>query len=1123
MPEKRLDDDRSIPPKQRADLDARKAQLTPAQVARFQRALHSPEGQRGRHAITPRPRSAGTPLSFAQERLWFLQQLNPGDVAYNRPVAVRLLGPLDPRRLERSLTATIARHEVLRSVFRQSNDAPALTIAPPSPFKLQMMDLTHDPVEVRDAHAHARIQEALRRPMMLNRAPLLHGTLIRLAAENHILLLCTHQIVFDAWSAGLLLRDLFATYAHAGSVERTDLPHLPIVYADYAYWQRQRFEQGEYASAIAYWAGLLRDPPDRLELHRDRRETVSHAEEGGVIETVIPEDLMTRLKALASGETASLFCALLQGLAILLGRHAGGQEDLVIATPVAGRTNVETENLIGPFVNTLALRCDLTGEPTVRELLRRTGEIVLNALEHQEAPFDKVIEALHPHRTSAQTPLASVMVNLENVPWRTVTPPNLTIEPLPLYPPAPPMDLSIEIRKESRRGWVCSALYRTSQFEPDTLERMLDHYVRLLQGFLIDPERGIEDLDMLSPGESAQLLAQSAHTEQAVPDVRADGLFTAQALRFPDAVAILCDNQLTTYGEMARLVAALSGALRDRGVRPGDAVAILLDRSRILPASILAVLGLGAAYVPLDPSAPADRLQHIIDDAQVRCLIAHKHLDPGPTFWTGARLLVGDHAFADPGAPRRTLEPAISAVASPEGVACIIYTSGSTGKPKGARLTHRGIVNHILGVYATLQVDAAATILQIPPAAFDMSIRDLIGPLTCGAKTVILTEEQRRSPLAIVEAMKAHDVTTILGIVPSLLSVLVDTMLSERVSVPSLRVVAAGGEIYPKDLARRARRAFGPSVQLYNLYGPTEATGTSTYYRIDQIAADATSIPIGRPLPNVGTYVLDDHHRLAGIGVPGELHIAGPGVANGYLNRPELTAQRFVPNPFQVGERMYKTGDIARWLASGDLEFLGRRDRQIKLRGFRIELEEVECAVREYPSVREAHVLDVKGVTGNHRLVAFVVADGPLEDPRKTFRRHLEERLPQYMVPAQFVIVESIPRTTRGKIDEASLLAELCEAPCLESAYADTRTPCEHRIAEIWRESLELERIGVHDNFFELGGHSLLALRVAGRIERTLGVRVPIRVLFDHPTVAGIAEWLDHHRLESPEQRPEGA
>ena len=1094
-----LTDAKSSP---RQQLTSRRMNLPPAQAKQFEERTRRTNDAQAASEIHPQPLDTSRPLSFSQERLWFLQQLDPEDRCHTRPVAARLIGKLNTTILERSLTEISRRHEVLRATFDNADGSLQQKISPVYPIKLRVEDCSNLPSDDRESRTLAILREGARELFDLSTGPILRGTLVRLGIKEHVLLLVTHHIASDAWSSEILMDELFTLYGQLGDGSRPNLPTLPIAYADYALWQKEQFELGALDDSLKYWVDTLRDLPDRMRLPTDRPRQAIQTSEGACERLRLCPDLVRDLESLARTEQMRLFSVLLAVFAVLIQRYTG-MEDFLVGTPVAGRTKIQAEGVIGPFVNTVVLRCNLSGDPTGLELVGRIQQTFLNALEHQEVPFEKVVEAVSPDRELGRAPLFDVMFNLENVLHRAPSSPDLKVEPYPLDVIAVEIDFLAEICSEADDSLTCEFSYRADMFDRETIQRSLGHYQTLLRSIAENANRPISRLPMLPDTERHRLLVEWNDTQHPYPEDRSiHELFEAQVERTPDQVAVVFGDESLSYRELAERVERLAKQLRHRGVRENAPVGIYLERSLHLPVSILAVLKAGGAYVPIDRAVPLKRLTFMLEDATVHCLITEQSLNRDLSAWKGERIVV------DGTPPTERLERSNEVSLAPnrslpDGIACIFYTSGSTGMPKGVMLTHQGVVNHLVGVYEALDVRPDDVILQILSAAFDMSLRDLIGPLLHGVRVVLLTEWQIKDPAEIVSAMRAQNVTAILGIVPSLLSALVETVAVKGIRIPSLRLVATGGETHSRSLAEKALAAFDRQVHLYNCYGPTEATGEAIAYRIADIPPDQASVPIGRPLPNVRVYILNQSLQLAGIGIRGEIHLAGPGVAKGYTNRPELTAERFIRSPFDSDVVLYKTGDLARWLASGEIEFLGRMDRQIKLRGYRIEPGEIEAVLCEHTAVRQAMVGIYEPFPGERRLAAYVVSSASLADLAASLRESLQERLPHYMIPSQFIVLDRLPLTARGKVDHAALPRPTSSQRTPAESFVEPRTPFESSIAAIWKQVLNVDQIGVHDNFFELGGHSLSLMRVAAAIDHKLGIRPSLRALYEASTVEG--------------------
>ncbi len=1042
------------------------------------------------------------PMSFAQERLWFLEQLEPGTSLYNVSLALRLTGPLVEEALRNALDAIVARHEVIRTTYAASEGTPVQVIHPPCPVDWAKIDLSTLAEERRDVDAQAYVVQEARRPFDLSSDLMLRARLFRLTPDDHILLLVMHHIATDGWSTDLLWHEFSVLYNAQVHSEEPKLPDLTIRYADYALWQREILQGSILERDLAYWRRQL-EGVSRLSMPTDRTRGAEPDHHGASVSVNLPTSLVDQLKRLAREENATLFMVLLAVLMVMLRRYTG-QDDICVGAPIAGRTRSDVEKLIGFFVNMLVFREDLSGEPSFRDFLRSVRSTCLEAYEHQELPFEALVAELQPARVRNQTPFFQVTLSLQHGDPRSPQFSRLTSERVPIPTTTSKFDLSVAAR-ESTSGLFMSMTYSTALFDRETIQRALVHYELLLRSIAEDANQPISALPMLPATEKKRLLVEWNDTQRAYPKNRCiHELFEAQVARTPDKIAVVCGDESVSYRGLARRVERLAEQLRCCGVRRNVPVGIHLERSINLPVSILAVLKAGGAYVPFDMTVPRQRLIFMLEDAAVRCLITQRSLDIDLSTWKGERIVVDGTPPTEVGAnegshtPERWL---------PDGIACIFYTSGSTGKPKGVMQTHRGVVNHLVGTYAMLGIQPDDVVLQIASPAFDMSLRDLIGPLIHGVRVVLLGERQIKNPAEIISTVQAQSITTILGTVPSLLSVLVDTVSAQGTQIPTLRLVATSGETHSRGLAQRMLATFGQQVNLYNCYGPTEATGVATIYRIANLPPGQSSIPIGHPLPNVSVYVLDRSLQPTGVGIPGDLYLAGPGVAEGYVNRPRLTAERFIRSPFDSDTILYKTGDLGRWLACGELEFLGRADRQIKLRGYRIELREIEAVLCKHPEVRQAVVEVYEPMPGEQRLAAYVVvSDATSGNLAAPLREHLRERLPRYMLPSQFIVLDELPLTPRGKLDHAalSLLARMQESPI--KAFVGPETPIEMSIAKIWRNVLGVDRISIHDGFFDLGGHSLLAVRLIARIEKTFGISLPLAVLFDSPTIEALSQ-----------------
>ncbi|GAB3833615.1 amino acid adenylation domain-containing protein [Dactylosporangium cerinum] len=1021
--------------------------------------------------IPVRPPGTTPPLSFAQERLWFMEQFAPGTAAYHIPVARRLRGALDQAALSRSLDDVVARHESLRTRYPVTDDGkPVLDLAEPGPVTLTVVDALDD-------EAAARIvDEAVGRLFDLVHGPLLHALLVRLAADDHVLLLVTHHSISDGWSSEVLVGEVLAGYdAHAAGVP-SPIPPLPVQYGDFAAWQRERLTGAAMAREVDHWrtelAGVepLALPTDRP---RPRQQTFDGAGYGFDID----RDLLDGLTALGRAHGATVYMVLLAAFQVVLSRHSG-QRDFAVGSPIAGRPEPELERLIGMFVNVLAMRARLDGDPTFAELVERTRETCLAAYAHQELPFAQLVSELNVPRDVSRSPVFQAVLAVQN--YAAAGPPTgpLDVTPFGLRATGTRFDLELFVM-EYPSGLRGAFNYNVDLFDEATIARLGRHLDQLLRFVVAHPDAPVSTVDLLEPAEREQVLHGWNDTAADFPDsATLPGLIAEQAARTPDAVAVQFQDRRLTYRELDAAADRVARRLRAEGAGPGGLVAVSAERSTDLVVGLLGVLKSGAAYVPLDPDYPADRLAFMLADAAAPVLLTQSRL-PVPD--TTATVIFLD----DPSAFARKLPPVPDAPQAGD-VAYMIYTSGSTGKPKGVPNTHRGIVNRLDWMQRTYRLDGTDVVLQKTPASFDVSVWEFFWPLITGARLVLAKPGGHKDAAYLRDLIVREGVTTT-HFVPSMLAM----FLAEDgvAACTSLRRVVCSGEELPPD-AVRAFAAALPATPLWNLYGPTEAAVDVSAW---ECGAAVDMVPIGAPIQNIRLYVLDPAGQPVPPGVPGELHIGGVGLALGYHDRPGLTATRFVPDPFgPPGGRLYRTGDLTRWRTDGTIEFLGRIDHQVKLRGLRIELGEIEAALRAQPGVTEAAVTVREDRPGDKRLVAYLV--GLLEPDPAALKSALKKVLPDYMVPTAFVGLARLPLGPSGKLDRRALPAPVAAAAGADAA--PPTTPAELIFAAIWADVLGLPSVGIDDDFFDLGGHSLLATQVVARARKQLdGVGQPVSVM----------------------------
>ncbi|MEY9590698.1 amino acid adenylation domain-containing protein [Bradyrhizobium yuanmingense] len=1061
-------------------------------------------------SIAPVSRHEPLVLSFAQQRLWFLAQLHEGSTNYHIPLALRLRGLLDRRAWQHSLDRLFARHEALRSVFVATQGKPRVEVLPPD---AGLPILEQDLRERSDAEAALLdlCHEEGRTPFDLVRGPLIRGRLIRIADEEHVFLLTQHHIVSDGWSMGLLLGELSQLYRAFEAGQDDPLPPLAIQYPDYAAWQRQWLSGERLQKQAQYWRKALAGTA-RLVLPTDHARPAQQSFAAAAIPIVIDADLTRELKRLSLQHGTTLFMTVLAAWAAVLSRLSG-QDDLVIGVPSANRGHREIEELIGFFVNTLALRLDLSGEPSVSELLERTRRTVLAAQEHQDLPFEQVVEIVQPPRALDHTPLFQVMLAWENNAVGSLDLPGLSVEAAGEEIDQAKFDLELSLGEHGEE--IAGTLgYATALFDQATIERQRGYLIAVLRAMAADAQQEVRRIELLPIAERTYLLEELNRTAAPYPAERCiHELFEAQVQKTPHAVAVICEDERLSYGELNARANRLAHHLIALGVRPDQPVAICVERSPMMVVGLLAILKAGGAYVPLDPAYPSVRLRQVLNDAVPRLLLTD----------VAGRAALGGHVPADVSVveldaaapawtslPEADLDPRALSLTS-RNLAYVIYTSGSTGTPKGAQNEHRAIVNRLTWMQKAYGLKATDVVLQKTPFSFDVSAWEFFWTLLEGATLVLAPPGAHRDPDALVDLIVRLGITTV-HFVPSMLVSFMDAKSVDRCT--SLRRVLCSGEALPAASAHRVRRVL-PWTGLHNLYGPTEAAIDVTAWNCPAEFNEAI-VPIGRPIANTRIYLLDGYGAPVPFGAVGEVYIGGAGVARGYLNRPELTTQRFIPSPFVDGDRLYRTGDLARYLPDGNLEFLGRNDEQVKIRGFRIEPGEIVARLCEHASVREAVVVAREDGRGEQRLVAYVVAAEAEEaDFAGGLRAHVSAGLPDYMVPSAFVRLAALPLTPNGKLDRKALPAPGDEAYARRT-YAPPQGEMETVLAQIWADLLGLEQVGRHDNFFELGGHSLSAVQMMDRLRRrSLGIEV--RTLFVKPVLADLAASLRrHHEVAVP-------
>ncbi|MBJ6765037.1 amino acid adenylation domain-containing protein, partial [Myxococcaceae bacterium JPH2] len=1074
-----------------SDLSKRIANLSPekrAELLKKVAAQKAAAGNTARGTIAIQDRSRPLPLSFAQQRLWFVDQLEPGTSLYNVPMAVRMEGVVDVALLERALLEVTRRHEVLRTTFVEEGTGPVQRVAPEPTLALEVRDVTG----ASDEALWDAAREVAARPFQLNQGPLMRALLLQRGAKDHLLTLVIHHIISDGWSMNVLVREVAMLYGSFARNLPSPLPPLPIQYADYGVWQREWLQGEVLDKHVTYWKQQLAAAPPALELYTDKLRPAKRSGAGARHDFHLSRELMEGLKALGQREGASLFMVLLAGWQVLLARYAG-QEDVSVGSPMAGRARGETEGLIGFFVNTLVLRTQVESTLPFRTLLARVRETVLGAQEHQGLPFERLVEALQPERIQGRSPLFQVMFTLQaSLGAGPVSVEGVKLEASELDTRTSKFDLVLQVL-ETERGLQAFLEYDTDIFLASTIQRMVEHLRVLLEGAVARPDETVARLPMITAAERVQVISTwnpplpaplGWHTQHAS--------FEAQAQRTPDRIAVYFGDASLTYAQLEARASQLARYLVRLGVGPDVRVGLCVERSLELIVAVIAVLKAGGSYVPLDPAFPADRLAYTIEDTGMPVVVTQRSLMSTLPQHSARVVMLDEDAAAiarEDASPLRIDVPA-------DCVAYVIYTSGSTGRPKGVQVPHGGVARFLEAIRATTGFSERDVIVAVTTLSFDIHVLELFLPLMVGGQVVIVPRDVAMDGKRLGAVMKARGVT-VLQCTPSTWRLLLEAGWDGRGLMGMI-----GGEALPRDLADSL---LALDTALWNVYGPTETTVWCTAHLAEP---GKSAIPIGSPMAGTLAYVLDESLQPVPPGVPGELYLAGEGVTRGYLGREDLTADRFLPALYGAtpGGRMYRTGDRVRWSARGALEYLNRVDNQVKVRGYRIELGEIEAVLRENPSVRDAAVI-VRGEGADKRILGYAAPRPGHTLDALVLRANLKARLPEYMVPAVVTVMDALPLTPTGKIDRKALPTP--DAPQSERQHVAPRTPTETLLASIWSEVLKVPQVGVIDSFFELGGHSLLATQVMSRVRTSFAVELPLQAFFETPTVEALAQRID--------------
>lgn len=1052
-------------------------------------------GATDRKSIAKRPDSAPRILSSMQQRLWYLDQLEPNTAVYNIPSAFKLSGDLEVKVLELSINEIIKRHEILRTRYRLEDENIVQVIDPVSPVALPIHDLPGGTKEKQLDSLNRQLHDEARRPFNLSEGPLFRIILYRLSDSEHVLFFMVHHIAFDGWSFRVLLTELTEIYEATIENRSISLPELSIQYADYAHWHQQQLSGDSIKNQMDYWLENLSGELPILNMPADFPRPAEQSVKGSIETMHIEPSTVNRLVAVGQKENATLFMVLLAAFKILLFRYTL-QKDLLVGTPIANRTNAQTENMIGFFANTLVLRSKLDDRMSFWQLLLDIRETCLNAFSHPDAPFERLVEELNPERDMSITPVFQVMFAFQTNEGHPASMSGITIRPIDVPISVARTDLSLWI-DQNESGLNIGLEYCTDLFSRDTITRLLDNFKILLEGVASTPDKNIAELPLLSENEKIILERELNATDAVYPaDMCLHEVIESQCNKDPERKAVLFGEEAISYQELNERSNQLANFLRSEGIGPDIFVGICLDRSIEMVIGVLGVLKSGGAYLPLDPDYPTDRLQYMVEDSGAPVVITQSSLKQLLPFPDNVRMIcIDDDKQIIDQYSRKTPE----SVNRPDNLAYIIYTSGSTGKPKGVQVPHRAVVNFLFSMSREPGMKHTDLLLAVTTLSFDIHVLEIFLPLIVGAQVVIADRETTSDGNLLLNLLNQSQ-ATIMQATPSTWRLL---LAAGWTGSPNLKILC-GGEAFPKDLLIELL----PRVEsVWNMYGPTETTVWSSCCKL----TDAEKpILIGRPIANTQIYILDKLMQPVPVGVPGELHIGGDGVTRGYLNRPELTEKQFVADPFHPvqGARIYKTGDLARFRSDGNLEYLSRIDTQVKVRGFRIELGEIESVLSDHPSVDKCVTAVREDSPGDVRLVGYIVAKHKNGLDVTSLRNHLRIKLPDYMVPQHFVDLEALPLTPAGKVDRKNLPAPETNRSNLEPAYVAPNSDFERAISAIWQDVLKIEKIGINDNFFDLGGHSLRLAQVHNKLRKELSADIKMLELFRYPTISSLADYL---------------
>ncbi|MFP4409895.1 amino acid adenylation domain-containing protein [Coleofasciculus sp.] len=1064
-------------------------------------------------SLAPISRNRHLPLSFAQERMWFLSQLEPNNPFYNELLALRLLGSLNIVALEQGLNKIIARHESLRTNFITINGQPVQVIAESLTLTVPVVDLGSLSDREREIEVQRLATIQAQYPFNLASEPLIQANLLRLTEVEHVLLLKIHHIVWDGWSLSVLLRELATFYSAFCNNLSLKLAPLPIQYADFSVWHRQSLTENKLAPQLAYWKQQLLNVPALLELPTDRARGATQTFRGAHQRFALSKELTEALMSLSQRQRVTLFMTLLAAFQTLLHRYTG-QTDICVGTQIANRDHAEIEGLIGFFVNTLVLRTDISGDPSFEDLLSRVREVTLGAYAHRDLPFEKLVEKLQPTRSLSYTPLVQVMLVLLNE-LPQIQMEGIAVSPLAVETATTRFDLTL-ILENTATGLIGEWEYNTDLFDAITIKRMAKHFQTLLEGIVANSQQQLSELPLLSATERQQLLVEWNDTKTNYPkDLCIHQLFEAQVLKSPDAVAVVFEQEQLTYRELNARSNQLAHHLKQLGGGLEVLVGIYIERSLEMLVGLLGILKAGCAYVPLDPAYPQERLDHILSDSQIPILLTQQKFIADLSEYQGNIVCLDTDWKV---ISEQSLENPCNYV-TPNNLAYVIYTSGSTGKPKGVLIDHHNVVRLYTATQSWFNFNQSDVWTLFHSYAFDFSVWEIWGALFYGGRLIVVPYWISRSPDAFHELLSTEKVT-VLNQTPSAFRQLIQVDQSlTRDKDMSLRLVIFGGEALDIQSLKPWFEKHGErSPQLVNMYGITETTVHVTYHPVQIADLNSMGSIIGSPIPDLQVYILDQHLQPLPIGVPGEMHIGGAGLARGYLNRPKLTTEKFISNPFshKEGSRLYKSGDLARYLSDGNIEYLGRIDHQVKIRGFRIELGEIETLLSQHPQVRETLVIAHEDQSGDKRLMAYIVPNQEKPTISELYS-FLQKKLPNYMIPSTFVLLDTMPLTSNGKVNRQALPA--ISRSGIEENFVASRTPIEEVLVAIWAEVLELKQVGIYDNFFAIGGDSIRVIQVVHEASK-YNLSIVTRDVFEYQTIYSLAQYINSCKYENKNNTP---